>query len=82
MPSERELAQSYGVSRVTVRRALNDLVEAGFLRRGKRRGAVVNDISCAVQADAVHDARGLGAQIASAHAAADQAERGQNARRS
>jgi len=45
IPSERELAQTYEVSRVTVRRALSDLVDEGFLRTEDRRGTFVNDLS-------------------------------------
>ncbi len=48
IPSERELAQTYDVSRVTVRRAINDLVREGFLRRENRRGTFVADPSRAV----------------------------------
>lgn len=36
IPSEEELCEAYGVSRITVRRAIQDLVEVGLLR--KRRG--------------------------------------------
>lgn len=48
IPSERELAQTYEVSRVTVRRAISDLVREGFLRREDRRGTFVADASRAV----------------------------------
>lgn len=48
IPSERELAQNYEVSRVTVRRAISDLVNEGFLRREDRRGTFVADASRAV----------------------------------
>lgn len=43
--SERELGKLYDVSRVTVRRAISDLIEEGFLRREGRRGTFVNDIT-------------------------------------
>lgn len=46
IPSERELGKTYGVSRVTVRRAISDLIAEGFLRREGRRGTYVNDVSC------------------------------------
>lgn len=46
IPSERDLGKTYGVSRVTVRRAIGDLIAEGFLRREGRRGTFVNDISC------------------------------------
>lgn len=45
IPSERDLGKTYGVSRVTVRRAIGDLIAEGFLRREGRRGTFVNDIS-------------------------------------
>jgi len=48
IPSERELAQTYEVSRVTVRRAISDLVREGFLRREDRRGTFVADASRAI----------------------------------
>ena len=41
IPSEAELCQHYGVSRVTVRRAVLDLVQEGLLNRGKGRGTFV-----------------------------------------
>ncbi|MFQ3548635.1 MAG: GntR family transcriptional regulator [Armatimonadota bacterium] len=43
--SERDLAIKYGVSRVTVRRAISDLVDEGFLIREGRRGTFINDTS-------------------------------------
>lgn len=36
------LAQRYGVSRITVRRALSDLARAGYVRREQGRGTFVN----------------------------------------
>lgn len=45
IPSERELVKLYQVSRVTVRRAIKDLVEEGFLRREGRRGTFINDLT-------------------------------------
>lgn len=45
IPSERELVKIYGVSRVTVRRAIQDLVQEGFLKREGRRGTFINDIT-------------------------------------
>lgn len=45
IPSERELGKIHDVSRVTVRRAIKDLVAEGFLRPDGRRCTVVNDPS-------------------------------------
>jgi GntR family transcriptional regulator len=41
IPSEKDLAQDYGVSRPTVRQALQLLVDDGYLDRRRRRGTVV-----------------------------------------
>ncbi|MEJ4100828.1 GntR family transcriptional regulator [Corynebacterium mastitidis] len=41
LPSERDIEQAYGVSRITVRRALGDLVAAGRLRRERGKGTFV-----------------------------------------
>ncbi len=41
IPSERELAGRYGVSRMTVRQAISELVEAGILHREQGRGTFV-----------------------------------------
>ncbi len=38
IPSEKDLAQDYGVSRPTVRQALQLLVDDGYLDRRRRRG--------------------------------------------
>ena len=40
-PSERELEKSFGVSRLTVRRALSELSEEGYLYREQGRGSFV-----------------------------------------
>ena len=45
IPSEMELAESYGVSRPTIRQALQLLADAGYLDRRRRRGTVVCDPS-------------------------------------
>ncbi len=42
IPSENELKETYGVSRMTVRQALNNLVNDGFLYRHKGKGTFVN----------------------------------------
>ncbi len=41
IPSEQELAQAYGVSRPTVRQALQRLVDDGYLDRRRKRGTIV-----------------------------------------
>lgn len=41
LPAEQELTQQLGVSRITVKRALNELATAGFVRRQRGLGTVV-----------------------------------------
>lgn len=41
LPSEAQLCQKYGVSRITVRRAVDDLVEEGYLERRQGKGTFV-----------------------------------------
>lgn len=41
LPGERALEEEYGVSRITVRRAIGDLVQAGRLRRVRGKGTFV-----------------------------------------
>lgn len=43
IPSERELAARYRASRMTVRNAINELVEEGILYRDKNKGTFVAD---------------------------------------
>ncbi|PLR85343.1 phosphonate metabolism transcriptional regulator PhnF [Bacillus canaveralius] len=42
IPSEREYAERYQISRMTVRQALNNLVSDGYLYRQKGKGTFVN----------------------------------------
>jgi GntR family transcriptional regulator len=42
IPSEREYAQTFQISRMTVRQAINNLVSEGYLKRQKGRGTFVN----------------------------------------
>lgn len=41
LPGEHELAAAFGVSRITAKRALDELAEAGLVRRGRGRGTEV-----------------------------------------
>jgi GntR family transcriptional regulator len=41
LPSEHELTHSFGVSRMTAKRALDELAEAGLVKRWRGRGTVV-----------------------------------------
>lgn len=43
IPSEREYAEQYGISRMTVRQAINDLVNQDVLYRARGRGTFVNE---------------------------------------
>ncbi len=55
MPSESELMQQFGVSRFTVRQALSELVNAGWLRREQGRGTFI----CPAPADRASSQRTL-----------------------
>lgn len=43
IPSEDELCEQFGVSRITIRHALRNLVAQGLLERGRGRGTFVRD---------------------------------------
>lgn len=47
IPSERVLAHSYQASRMTVRKAIDELVDEGILYRDAKRGTYVADITTA-----------------------------------
>ncbi|QVK17342.1 GntR family transcriptional regulator [Mycoplasmatota bacterium] len=44
IPSENELKEKYNVSRMTVRQALNDLVNEGYVYKHKGKGTFVNSV--------------------------------------
>ena len=55
IPSENLIAQQFNVSRITSKRAINDLVEEGFLIRKKGSGTYINaDIDENLLADLAH----------------------------
>ena len=44
IPNEVDLAQEFNVSRPTIRHAIRNLVEAGYLERRKKRGTIVKRV--------------------------------------
>lgn len=44
LPAEAEIAQSFGVSRITARRAMNDLAGDGLVRRHRGQGTIVTHV--------------------------------------
>ncbi len=48
LPNEQELGDQYGVSRITVRRALQDLADQGFVERFQGRGTFAHDPAPAI----------------------------------
>ena len=42
LPSEKEFARSFGISKITVRQALQELVDLGYVRREQGRGTFVS----------------------------------------
>ncbi|CAM3288755.1 GntR family transcriptional regulator [Occultella aeris] len=51
LPSENELAENYGVSRITVRQALSSLADEGYIHRRQGSGTFVSDTVQVVQHD-------------------------------
>lgn len=51
MPTENELASSYGVSRITIRQALADLASEGFIDRRQGTGTFVAERAIPIQHD-------------------------------
>ena len=45
LPSENQLSQTYGVSRETVRKALNLLRNAGYIQKKQGKGSIVLDLN-------------------------------------
>lgn len=60
IPSERELAAQFGLSRTTTRRAIERLVRDGLLRKEPRRGTFVEEPKATVEALSL---QGFSAQI-------------------
>jgi DNA-binding GntR family transcriptional regulator len=52
LPSERELAERFNVSNITIKRALNDLAAEGVVQRKQGIGTFVVDTTAATRADA------------------------------
>src|SRR5699024_5670924 len=44
LPSEKNLAQQYGVSRETIRKALALLLDSGYIQKQQGKGSIVLDI--------------------------------------
>ena len=47
LPTEEELAEKYGISRITVRRAVGDLVEEGLVEKKQGKGTFIRTPSSA-----------------------------------
>ena len=51
LPTEQELCDQFGVSRITVRRALADLADQGYITRRQGVGSVRSPTQCGRPAD-------------------------------
>ena len=54
LPSERELIDSYNVSRITVRRAIDELVKEGYVYKVSGKGSFVNKSTSKQNLNTVH----------------------------
>lgn len=66
IPPEREVAEMFGVSRSTVREALNQLSLEGLIDRRPGRGTIVVDRESSPHNAALRDLRGYGADLVDA----------------
>ncbi|GAA4862855.1 GntR family transcriptional regulator [Saccharopolyspora cebuensis] len=71
VPTERELAERYGVSRSTVQRALTDMAQAGLVNRRRRAGTVVAGGGAAANLLRFTDLVARGPEIEGAHRVLD-----------
>ncbi|CAM3816427.1 GntR family transcriptional regulator [Litorimonas haliclonae] len=55
VPSEKELSDNLDVSRITVKRALNDLAESGLVSRSRGRGTIVTASTDLKFSDPMHN---------------------------
>jgi glucokinase len=51
LPNETQLAKNFGVSKITVRKALQELAELGYVRRQQGRGTFVSKVNQALAID-------------------------------
>src|SRR5437879_11212968 len=51
LPPERQLTEDYGVSRITIIKALNELAQQQYIRRQQGRGTLVTDPAERASAD-------------------------------